>query len=233
MGIIKDVTYKNHLVRVTEYEGDVDFPRDYDNLGTIITLHNLIDYSDRGAPYLKMSDFSGWEEVEEHLRKEHGAVVMLPIYIISHSGHYLSTEPFNDPGDSGRLGVIYTTRETYQSQRTFKRLTKKLKEEAEAILRGEVEALSHFVSGEYYAYVIDPEDDDDEAGKFELCCSAYYDVDEAEEASKRDVDSLAAYDEEMEFIHKLPLSDLPKYINHTWKFPKGVEDEFKKRLQGG
>ena len=46
-------------------------PRDWDNLGVMVCLHKRYNLGDKHS--IKSGDFNGWDEIKEHLRKEHQA----------------------------------------------------------------------------------------------------------------------------------------------------------------
>lgn len=230
--MVKEVTYKNHLIRIN-YDSDVEeSPRAMDeDLGVLLTFHRRVDFTDKYAPKIDTKQFASLEDIKKYLIKEHGAIVILPVYMLDHSGISLSTTPFNDPWDSGQLGFIYTTRERILDGFGQKRLSKILKENAVSLLEAEIKRLSQYASGEVYAYVIDPESDADLNDKHDLRGGNFYDVEYAVNCAKNEVDGLAAWDEEQEFIKNIPEHDLPKYVNHTWKYTNS-EDTFKNRLKG-
>lgn len=229
--MIKEFTYRNHLVRVYHDECD-DNPCEWDNLGIIVSFHRRVNFTTKSAPRINANNFSSLNEIQKHLIKEHGAVVILKVYMLDHSGISLSTVPFNDPFDSGTLGFIYTTRERILSSYAKKRLSKSLRDQVTRDLAGEIDTLNQYTSGEVYAYVVDPESETDYAGKHDLVGGNYYDMDQLEEAAKSDIDSLTAHDDEQDFIKNLPAEELPKYVNHAWKFPRSSMDTFKNRLKG-
>lgn len=229
--VIKEYQYKKHTIRIIEDDVSDESPREYDPLGIIVSFHKNYDWNDSDAPKLSAKDFSSLEEIKEHLIKQEGAVVILPVYMLDHSGQQFSTKPFDCPFDSGQLGFIYTTREKYLKHRNFKRLTKKLKDEAELTLQAEIEDLDQWNRGEAYGFVIDPQGEDDWSGLHDEYGSAYYDVEEAEIVARDSVDRLQAFDEEQEFIKNLPIEELPKYINHEWKYPYASDEAYKNRLK--
>lgn len=229
--MIKEIDYKGHNIRIIETDAETESPREYDPLGIMVTFHRSIDYNDM-TPALKYSDFNSLDAVKEHLINELGAVVVLPVYMLDHSGYVVSITPFAGHSlDSGQLGFIYTTREKMLKHRTFKRLTKKLLEAAELELTGEIETLAQWLRDEAYGFVIDPDGDDDEEGCLEEYGGGYYDAEEAEIVAIDTVDGLHAQDEELESIRVMPAEDLPKFINHKWKFPHVSDKAYKERLK--
>jgi hypothetical protein len=230
--MIEEYTYKGHNIRIFESEVSDESPREYDPLGTMLTFHRNVNWTDHEAEGINPKDFEGWEELKQHLIKRHKAVVCLPIYLLDRSGHSISVKPFvGHSMDSGQLGFIYVTRQGMLKHQNFKRLTKKLIDEAEQQLIGEVETLDQWMRGEAYGFVIDPQEDDDEEGLHEEYGSAYYDVEEAKIVATDSVDRLRAMDEELEWIESMPSEELPKYINHKWKYPHVSTAAYKERLK--
>jgi len=112
-------------------------PREWDNLGRMVCFHNRYVLGD--AHDLRTEDFESWDDLEDHLRRE-GAKVILPLYLLDHSGLRISTEPFNDPWDSGQIGFIYATGIVENEQKT------------KEILRAEVEEYDRYLRGEAYGF---------------------------------------------------------------------------------
>lgn len=148
-------------------------PREWDNVGTMVCLHKRYTLGDKHT--IESGDFDGWEAVEQHLRDECGATVVLPIYMLDHSGIAVSTTPFGCRWDSGQLGLIYTT-------------TAKLAEfgvtpeNAEAALVSEVETYNTYVSGEIYGYTVEDE-------QFVDSCGGFFSEEEAREEAEQALQS--------------------------------------------
>lgn len=150
--IVHENVEGDHAVLVVRDENP-ESPREWDNFGTLIASHRNYDYTDGGAALPKGREFSGWEEIEQYLRKERGAVALLPVYAYIHSGITINTTGFSCPFESGRLGVIYTTREKLLKEFNTKRVTKALLKKAEHNLRCEVEVLDQYLTGDVYGII--------------------------------------------------------------------------------
>ena len=149
------ITYRNHTIDI-DIDSDpyAENPRDaYSNLGIIVGSHGRYRITDEhnvdGHPIPKVDfdAFYGWDEVEAHLRAEHGAVVILPIYMYDHSGVAYSTEPFSCPWDSGQVGFIFATEATIATCGTPMDLVAE-------VLAGEVNEWSRWATGEYVSYEV-------------------------------------------------------------------------------
>lgn len=109
------------------FEHDAENPREfYDPFGHMVCWHRRYNLGDKHA-YESPDEFleamchryvPGFTSPEDltfttmqDLLAEVPGFVILPLYLYDHSGLSLSTRPFNDPWDSGRVGWIYATPE--------------------------------------------------------------------------------------------------------------------------
>jgi hypothetical protein len=137
--------YKGYKIKIYPDE-DVSNPRtDFDNLGVIAASHRRYSFDESK---LRFDDYGSWSEVEKYLRKERGAVAVLPLYMYDHSGITIRTTPFNDQWDSGQLGLIYTTKELLEKMGVPLKNAKKQ-------LEAEVNTLDMYVTGNVYGFVIE------------------------------------------------------------------------------
>jgi hypothetical protein len=161
----------NYKLRV-EQDDDPMSPREWDNVGTIVAEHRRYNLSDEGAPRIDWADFSGWDEVEQHLKDECGAIAVLPVYLYDHSGLAISTSPFGCPWDSGRVGAIYAT-----AERVVNMLGTDVDEEAILqALRGEVTDYDQCLRGDIWCFVIE-----DGHGNVVDSCGGFYGREDATE----------------------------------------------------
>lgn len=145
------------LTLTIEQDFDPLDPRvEWDNLGTLICFHRRYGLGDEDR--LRSSSFSGWDDLENYLRKERRASVILPVYMYDHSGITISTKPFQCPWDSGQVGFIYATREEILKEYNAQRLTKKLRERVEAQLKAEIDTYDQYLRGDVWGFVIENED---------------------------------------------------------------------------
>ena len=131
--------------------------KDCDNLGTLLCWHKRYDFSDKDD-YPTSKDFYGSEEAKN-------IFVCLPVYLLDHSGLYLSVTDFHDDWDSGLLGVIYCTKE--QAEKWFGTLPDKqvIKDE----LRSEIEAYNNYMNGSWSEFIIEGLN-----GEIEDSCGGFY-----------------------------------------------------------
>jgi len=120
---------------------------DYSNPREFDTRYDLGDRHNFETP----------EDYREQV-KSMGLAVELPLYLYDHSGITISTEgwryPYNDRWDAGQVGWIYATQENVRKWFGIKRLTKEIMQQAEDILRGEVEEYDRCLRGDVYGYTL-------------------------------------------------------------------------------
>jgi len=133
-------------------EDPVCDPRDNDNLGVMACFHKRYNLGDKTD--LHSEDYSGWNEMEKALIKQ-GAYVILPLYMMDHSGLTINTTGFeaSDPQrwDWGQIGFIYVTKE--KARQEYGKLGKKTRETATKVLLGEVEEYDTYQRGEVFGTV--------------------------------------------------------------------------------
>lgn len=157
----ESIEYKGYQIKISQDDSPLNPREDWDcNLGTIVCFHRRYDLGDKNHGF-RSRDYSGWDELEKALREEHDAAMILPIYMMDHSGLSFRTGPAEfracDPQgwDWGRVGLIYTThkriKEIWGDQ-------EKTDEEIESFLKAEVETYAQYVTGDVYYYeVTDPD----------------------------------------------------------------------------
>ncbi len=78
--------------------------------------------------------------------------VVLPLFLLDHSGLAMRTTDFNDPWDSGQVGWIYASHQDIIASYNADKITPAMLETAEAALRGEVEVYDAYLRGECYGF---------------------------------------------------------------------------------
>lgn len=126
---------ENDTHRLSIYYADGCNPRGDDNLGTMVCWHGHYDLGDKhdyidGEAWLRdladklgidteVNDKDGYwqgrnmKEIYEDVKKQ---VVMLPLYLLDHSGLTMSTRDFHDKWDSGQVGWIYATHDRLRKE---------------------------------------------------------------------------------------------------------------------
>lgn len=151
------------LTLIVEAEDHPLNPREeYEHLGQMVCWHGRYSLGDK-------HDWNDPDEFCKHLKSCTGAIT-LPVYLYDHSGLALSTTPFHCPWDSGQIGWIWMSRDTALAafSRGGKRLTPKLRLQAEEALRSEVREYHQFLSGDVWHIRVENEDGDilDSCGGF-------------------------------------------------------------------
>ena len=127
---------------------------EWDNFGHMVCFHKRYDLGDEGHGITE-SDFESWDELENFLRREKMAAVILPVYMYDHSGITIRCGSFHDRWDSGQIGFIYATREDIRKNWNVKRATKDLLEQARKLLLAEVGEYDDYLTGNVYGYVLE------------------------------------------------------------------------------
>ena len=167
--------------------GFLNSPREWDNVGTMVCLHNKYNLGDEHN--IQADDFDGWQEIKEHLIKENGDIVILPLYLYDHSGLAISTTPFNCNWDSGQIGFIYAKKgfeDLSDEQIGFIYAEKGASDEQLAAnMVSEVKNYSQYLSGDIYCYLVR-----DEEGDIVDSCGGYYDKEQAEDDGNSSLNNL-------------------------------------------
>jgi hypothetical protein len=140
--------------------GNDSSPREWDNLGTIASVHRNYNLGDKGA--LPREDWGRLADPAKY--------VALPLYMYEHGGITISTKPFECPWDSGQLGFTYVSKEDVYKEYSVTRLTKKLRKTVEGVLNAEINTYDQFLRGDVYMYqLVNPVD-----GEVMDSCGGFY-----------------------------------------------------------
>lgn len=153
--------YKNHTIDIV-YDESSESPRDWDQLGTIVTTNGR---------YLSIQEGKlSIDEIEDLNRDDY---VILPIYAYIHGNICIRTSPFSCPFDSGQIGYIYC--KSGAEGLTYK--------EIENYLTGEIKELNKYLNGEVYGFNISSD-------KTPLTdsCYGYYDIDHCKSDAESIID---------------------------------------------
>jgi hypothetical protein len=143
------VEYNGFAIQI-HVDSDPQNPRtEWDNFGTMACFHRRYTLGDDHS-------FAEPQELIDHVSRRD--VVALPLYLYDHSGITMSTAPFSCPWDSGQVGYIYATHEKIREEFNVKRITKRIRNKVESILKQEVLTYDDYLTGNVYGYrVFDPE----------------------------------------------------------------------------
>lgn len=147
------IEYKNHTIEINTDDWAED-PRDWENLGTIIT-----------KKFWNETDINAYdrEAVLDHIAQlEKENAVIMPVYVYSHGIDQFRARPWRNGElsqgharfDSGLAGWIYATLDKVRECYGVKRVTKKVRERAEACLKTEIEIINDFSTGNVYGFEV-------------------------------------------------------------------------------
>jgi hypothetical protein len=161
MDAIETITVGDLTARI-ELDPEPCDPREWDNLGTMVCLYRRYALGD--SHDYRAEDHGGWNDLEQHILRDHPGAVIVPVYLYDHSGLTISTtssqfRAFDSAGwDWGQVGFIFASVEDIRSEYGAKRISRKLRERVEDVLRAEVEEYDRFLRGEAYVFVIETAD---------------------------------------------------------------------------
>lgn len=123
-----------------------DSPRDWDNIGTMVLFHNRYNLANETS--IVQGYFRDWLDLQKVLKNQYKSKVIIPVYMLDHSGVCLKTTPFNNRWDSGQVGFIFADPQQLEKMGSTHLSPVRLEE----ILIAEVETYSKYLSGEVYGY---------------------------------------------------------------------------------
>ena len=148
-------------------------PREWDNLGTMVCFHSRYDLGDK-TDY-KMGDFAGWENLKDQIVKDNKPAVIMPLYLLDHSGIAISCDSdmfrMCDPDgwDWGCVGFVFVSKDKVRENFNIKRLSPKWVKRAWNILLSEVGTYNQFLAGDIFGFVLKDKD-----GKMTDNCWGFY-----------------------------------------------------------
>jgi len=151
---------------------DQDPRENFDHLGKMVCFHRRYNLGDKTD--LKSGDFSGWDDLKNHIMKHNDPAVVIPVFMIDHSGISIRAErDFSDcdPGcwDSGQIGFIYADKKTIRDWLIVKKITQKTREKVREYLIGEIDEYNDYLTGNVYGYTIT-----DPAGEIVDSCYGFF-----------------------------------------------------------
>lgn len=129
-------------------------PRDYEPLGQMVLFHKRYDLPKEIDNLPDPSNFSGWGELGEAIRKQTQAVVILDVFMYDHSGVTIRTTPFSCPWDSGQVGFILATPDRIRKEYGIDRIGKKAIAKVTAQLEAEVAEYAQYLEGDIWEWAI-------------------------------------------------------------------------------
>lgn len=137
----EDIIESEHYKAEIHVDHYTENPREfYEHLGT---LYVTSKYSHAAEGCIHSA-----EELEALEKRKD--IIWLPVYAYIHSGIAVNTTGFSCPWDSGRLGIIFVTKEDARKNLGWKRLTKARTEKIEQFLKDEIEEWGAYLNGDVY-----------------------------------------------------------------------------------
>jgi len=161
---IETEEYRHHTIEI-HIDDTPESPREWTTFGSMTAFHSRYKLGDE-------HEFTPDELLDWIQRSD---VVALPLYLYDHSGLWMSTTreyPFNCPWDSSHIGYIWVTKQKIREEYGVKRITRNTMKKALAVMRGEVDIYSKYISGQVYGYCTM-----DAAGECVDSCWGFYDID--------------------------------------------------------
>ena len=147
--LYKTIDYDKNFKINIYYDSLAQSPREIeDNYNYIFCLHRKYFIGDKHD--YKEYEFNSFLEFKKQIIKDYNPYVILPIYMLDHSGIKISTSSFNNRWDSGMIGFIFTTREQVISAHGKKLNRKKIIE----YLEMDIQYYSKYIEGENFYYEI-------------------------------------------------------------------------------
>lgn len=167
----------NFILKVTDSEPLN--PREDDNITHMVCFHGRYHLGDKHG--YKKNDYNSWQELFQAIVEAEKPFIIQPLFMYEHGGITISTSKFRDPWDSGQIGFVYITHESYKAM-MGSNINDASPESLEEIIQHEVEDYDRYVRGEAYAYEIYrivPDIEGDEHEKLHDSCGGFADEDDA------------------------------------------------------
>ena len=171
-------TKEGYEARYLTRDEDTQSPREWDNFGTMCCYHrsyNLGDTTD-------MPKLDTAQELQKYLIEEKKAAVMLPLFLLDHSGLWMRTGKFSCDAqgwDTSFVGFIYATKDKLKQEEVSK-------EKAIRILESEVKTYSQYLEGDVYCIVKENYNDKKNPIDYDVV-GGYFGYKDAQEALKTEI----------------------------------------------
>lgn len=157
--VVEQYGHAGCVVKIIYDEDPINPREDYDHESVMFCDHRRYTLGDKDHG-IDTSECGSWSDVHNLLVAEHKARVILPLYLMDHSGISMSTADFHDQWDSGMVGFIFMTAAQIREQYLRKRVTKDLETRAREGLKAEVEEYDAYLTGDCYGYVVERDDEE-------------------------------------------------------------------------
>ena len=188
--LVETLTVGDLSVRIEADPEPLDPRTECDNLGTMVCLHRRYSLGD---PHdYRAGDHAGWDDLRAHILRDHPGAVVLPLYLLDHSGLTMSTtdrwfRQWDSAGwDWGQVGFVFAASETIRDEYGARRVSRHLRARVEDVLRAEVAAYDDYLRGDVYAFTVE-----DAGGRVVDSCGGLVGLDHAVEEARSAAQTLS------------------------------------------
>jgi len=159
-------------------------PRDWDNLSVFYCFHNRYSLGDRHS--IDHNNYDSWNDLA--INEFDSDDVIVPLYMLDHSGLTLSTTPFSCPWDSGMVGYAVVSKERIISE--YGVYNDDSKEKALHRIDSEVDIYNRYLCGDVHSILIEEQCGCCDSWELVDCLGGFYGYGSAETEA---IDLLASY----------------------------------------
>ena len=164
---IETVEYRNHKINISQDECPGDPCNDWGQMGVMWCEHSnyqlghdkaqeiLLSYCfEHDSSFKRLCDSREVEKADivKSLKKLN--CVILPLYLLDHSGLSMSISAFSCPWDSGAVGLMVATPQMIRERFGIKNITKKRRAQAIASLTTQVKEYDDYLTGNVYGFEV-------------------------------------------------------------------------------
>ena len=158
---LESIEFDNGMVGKIWHDDYAADPRkEWDNLATMICFHGRYNLGDH-PQIVDWGQYSSFDEVEKAILRRVGPCVILPMYMLDHSGIMVSTTDFNDKWDSGQIGFVYVSYARLREEMRWKNITKDRIKRAYEWLEAEVQIYGDYLEGNVFGYTLENREGDE------------------------------------------------------------------------
>lgn len=179
--MIEKMEYKGFVITI-EHDQYTSSPREWDNLGTMVSFHSRYTLGDK-------TEFKDHTALMEYITETQS--IWLSVFLMDHSGLSLSSGDFGCRWDSGQVGMIFVTREKILEN--YGDTTQATLDKVTSILKAEIEDYNRFLSGDIFTYTVT------RGNTCKTCehtetehvdgCGGFYGMEDAIDAAKESIDA--------------------------------------------
>lgn len=157
------IEYRGLTIEIHQDEEALHPLTDMDTLGKFVSWHTRYNLGN-------CKDFNTLDDFNAYIKENR--VIMLPLYLLDHSGLSISTNSFNDRWDSGQVGFVFCEySEALQElgKPNQVKMSAKLRQRVLARLQSEVKIFDYYLRDNVYMYIVK-----DAAGSRIDSCGGFY-----------------------------------------------------------